>query len=98
MPKEQKMLKGHLPSVIYHQVYEYTKIIKINNWIVSPEVDFRGPRAPKQPRQKRREREFFIGNLLVRIHCIIVMIRWTGLASWDFEFPFLDSLVSTFLR
>ena len=28
------------------------------------------------------EREFFIDNLLVRIHCIIVMIRWTGLAPW----------------
>jgi len=26
------------------------------------------------------EREFFIENLLVRIHFIIVMIRWTGLA------------------
>ena len=26
-----------------------------------------------------RERVFFIGNLLVRIQCIIVMIRWTGL-------------------
>jgi len=25
-------------------------------------------------------REFFIDNLLVRIHRIIVMIRWTGLA------------------
>jgi len=34
------------------------------------------------------EREFFIDNLLVRIHCIIVMIRWTGLAPWEFEFPF----------
>ena len=31
------------------------------------------------------EREFFIHNLLVRIHFIIVMIRWTGLAPWDFE-------------
>ena len=29
------------------------------------------------------EREFFIDNLLVRIHCIIVMIRWTGLAPWE---------------
>ena len=28
----------------------------------------------------QREREFFIGNLLVRIHFIVVMIRWTGLA------------------
>jgi len=34
------------------------------------------------------EREIFIDNLLVRIHFIIVMIRWTGLAPWEFEFPF----------
>ena len=31
------------------------------------------------------EREFFIDNLLVRIHFIIVMIRWTGLEPWEFE-------------
>ena len=36
-------------------------------------------------------------NLLVRIHFIIVMIRWTGLALWEFEFPFPGSLTSTFL-
>ena len=30
------------------------------------------------------EREFFIDNLLVRIHCIIEMIKWTGLAPWEF--------------
>ena len=29
-----------------------------------------------------QEREFFIENLMVRIHFIIVMIRWTGLAPW----------------
>ena len=34
------------------------------------------------------EREFCNDNLLVRIHVIIVMIRWTGLAPWEFEFPF----------
>ena len=34
-----------------------------------------------------KEREFFIDNLLVRIHYIIVMIKWTGLAPWEFEFP-----------
>jgi len=34
-----------------------------------------------------QERDFFIDNLLVRIHFIIVMIRWTGLATWEFEFP-----------
>jgi len=44
-----------------------------------------------------REREFFTDNLLVRIHFIIEMIRWTGLAPWEFEFPFPGSLTSTFL-
>jgi len=43
------------------------------------------------------EREFFIDNLLVRIHFIIVMFSWTGLAPWEFEFPFPGSLTSTFL-
>jgi len=46
----------------------------------------------------QRERKFFIDNLLVRIHFIIVMIRRTGLAPWDFEFPFPGSLTSTFLE
>ena len=44
-----------------------------------------------------RERESFIDNLLVRIHYIIVMIKWTGLAPWEFEFPFPGSLTSTSL-
>ena len=44
-----------------------------------------------------REREFFIDSLLVRTHFIIVMIRWTGLAPWEFEFPFPGSLTFTFL-
>ena len=43
------------------------------------------------------EREFFIDNLLVRIHFIIEMIWWTGLAPWEFEFPFPGSLTSSFL-
>ena len=43
------------------------------------------------------EREFFIDNLLVRIHFIIVMIRWTGLAPWEFQFSFPGSLTSTLL-
>ena len=42
------------------------------------------------------DREFFNGPLLVRIH-IIVMIRWTGLAPEEFEFPFPGSHTSTFL-
>jgi len=43
------------------------------------------------------ERAFFLDNLLVRIHFIIVMIRWTGLAPWEFEFTFPGSLIFTFL-
>jgi len=42
-------------------------------------------------------REFSIDNLLVRIHFTIVMIRWTGLAPWEFESPFPGSNTSTFL-
>ena len=43
------------------------------------------------------EETFFIDNLLVQIHFIIVMFRWIGLAPRDFEFPFPGSLTSTFL-
>ena len=42
----------------------------------------RAPANASSPPTRRRYRYFFIGNLLVRIHCIIVMIRWTGLAPW----------------
>ena len=51
----------------------------------------------EKPYKVRREREFFIDNLLVRNHLIIVMIRWTGLAPWEIDFPFAGSLISTFL-
>ena len=48
--------------------------------------------GPKHRRRQERvrlrlEREFFIVNLLVRIHFTIVMIRWTGLAPWEQEGP-----------
>jgi len=43
-------------------------------------------------------REFFIDNLLVGIHLIIVMIRWTGLAPWELKFPFPGSLTSRAVR
>ena len=46
---------------------------------------------------RSKEREFFIDNLLVRIHFIILMIRWNGLAPWSFELPFPGNLTSTFL-
>ena len=28
VPRAQKMLKGHLPRVIYHQAYWHTKIVR----------------------------------------------------------------------
>ena len=44
------------------------------------------------------EKELFIDNLLVQIHfIIIVMIGWTGLAPWEFEFTFPGSFISTFI-
>ena len=45
----------------------------------------------------QREREFFIDNLLVRIHFIIVMIWWTGLAPWKFEYPCPGQRLTHFL-
>ena len=38
-----------------------------------------------------------IDNLLVRIHFIIAMIRWTGLAPRELKCPLPDSFKSTFL-
>ena len=61
-------------------------------------VELRGVVRVHHPRLRShlpRERDFFIDNLLVRVHFIIVMIRWTGLAPWEFEFPFPGSLTST---
>ena len=46
----------------------------------------------------RQEMAFSRMKLQVRIHFIIVMIWWTGLAPWEFEFPFPGSLIYTFLE
>jgi len=54
----------------------------------------RGDMTPPQCLCAPPEREVFVDNLLVRIHFIIVMSRWTGLALWVFEFPFPGSLTS----
>ena len=35
-----------------------------------------------------RERDFCVDNQLVRIHVVIEMIRWTGLAPWELDFLF----------
>jgi len=44
----------------------------------------------------KREREFFIVNLLVRIHFIIVMIRWTGLAGMELQRKGADTSLHRF--
>ena len=52
----------------------------------------------REPRRVGGRKRFFIDNLLARIHFTIVIIRWTGLAPWEFEFFFSGSLTSTFLQ
>jgi len=46
----------------------------------------------------RCETELFIDNLLVRIHFPIEIVWWTGLAPWEFKFPFPGSLIPIFLE
>jgi len=47
-------------------------------------------RADRQPGSEHGgppgDAAFFIDNLLVRVHFNIVMVWWTGLAPWEFEF------------
>ena len=46
------------------------------------------------PQNLKDQREFFIDNLLVQIYRCF---WWTGLAPWEFGFPFPVSRISTFL-
>jgi len=67
------------------------------------QADIRGDARPREDPPLRTQyvslqKEFFIDNQLARIHLIIVMTRWTGLALWEFEFPFPGSLTSTLLQ
>ena len=50
--------------------------------------------SPSSCQHLLKSERLFIDSLLARIHIIIVMIGWTGLAPWEFEFPFPDSLTS----
>ena len=75
--REQNMLERHLPSVIYHEVYKYTKTmdprqgtgVHLNSGAtLQDETDVRTYTTI-------REREIFIDNLLVQVHFIIEMSR-----------------------
>ena len=68
--------------VILHGVVFYTAPCRMTGVTLRRCVYARCPRAHRE-----REREFFIDDLLVRIHFIIVMMRWAGLAPWEYEFP-----------
>ena len=57
-------------------VYIYTLPPFLPLALPSPRSNVSRPSCPAS------EREFFIDNLLARIHFIIEMIRWTGLAPW----------------
>jgi len=46
---------------------------------------------------RQRSLQTFIKIVDLNCSFIIVMIRWTGLAPWEFEIPFPGSRTSTFL-
>ena len=66
-------------------------IRKVNSQIVKSQLTDRKVNPQMRWRQSERER-VLIDNLLVRIHRCF---SWTGLAPWEFEFPFPGSLIST---
>ena len=45
------------------------------------------PRGPAKGDAQSAEKNYVLGKVLVRILFIIEMIRWTGLAPWEFELP-----------
>ena len=63
VPREPKMLKGHLPRVIYHQVYLYTRI--------SPELEPLVEKLGSFP-QKSRCRILYV--YLSVVYCIYIYI------------------------
>jgi len=54
VPREQQMLKGHLPTVLYHRVYSVYEDEYENT-------------CSERNSKMLRERDFFIDNLLDRV-------------------------------
>ena len=84
-------------NLITRNLTRFTVIISVEAQCVDPHPQTLNPAPGDSKNLGNWEREFLTDNLLVRIHFIIVMIRWTGLAPWEFEFSFPRSLTSTFL-
>ena len=72
-------LINEVPLYIYIYTYIYIYICNELARISGEGLDQQTcPAAPD------RQKELVIDNLLVRIHFVIVMIEWTGLAPWEF--------------
>ena len=54
--------------------------------------------ARAESQRERAPYKVFVDKLLVRIHFVIGLVRWTGLAPWQFEFIFPGSLAYTLLE
>jgi len=59
-----------------------TKVISMIKWIRTSRLSIKNSLALQEDE--------------LTLILIIVMIWWTGLAPWEFEFPFPGSLISTF--
>jgi len=95
---------ARLPGRAQHAVLPLDRVLPLDLRAEKIAWTARQPHGKAAPRRRRRgaarsppARDFFVDNLLVRIHFIIVMIRWTGLAPWELEFPFPGRLISTFI-
>jgi len=92
--KEEKK-KTPKPDRLWRAGFLYVDLFK--RGAISPTdlaLQFPGMSAP---RSRNLVSSPPLDNLLVRIHFIVEMIGWTGLAPWECEFPFQGSLTSTFL-
>ena len=58
----------------------------------APHEGPRGGHAPVPESSRPGESELFLDNLLVRIHLVIEMCWWAGLAPWDFDSLFQVAL------
>ena len=85
VPREHKMLEGHLPRVIYREVHKYTKR-NYAPWGLNPHRHWRisGRRCTPLPSNPGSVSGRFLGNLYTLVHqkdwacisiCICLMLR-----------------------
>ena len=71
--------------VVHPPVGEQDRVVGAEDVVVRPvhEVVCQNAAVPVRTRGPLPETEFLVDYLLVRIHFIIEMIGWTGLAPWE---------------